>query len=120
MQQKIEVVRIAGKKRFSLEGKIFLIREDFGDMFLISSKKDYFLYFAKLGLLTPCDKHCQKNVLSDGKSLSCLGIKFKKVRKDSFNGTYVVTVNGKNIYFHYEENEDKQPLLVKVSIPQFG
>ena len=118
LQQKTVV--ISGQKRFSLDGKIFLIREDFGDMLLISNKSDYFIYFPKLSLLAPCDKHCQRSIFSDGKNLSCLGIKFKKVRKDRLNGTYVVSLEEKNIYFHYNENGNNQFLLEKVTIPQFG
>ena len=116
----IKIFEINGVKRFSLEGKIFLIKEDFGDMLLVSSEKEYFLFFPKLELITQCDKHCQNTIFSDGKSLSCLGIKFKKVRKDSSNGTYVVPINGKNIYFHYDENKTGKPFLTKVTIPQFG
>jgi len=101
-----------------IKGEIFLIKKDFGDMIIVVSiEEKYFMFFPKIDdLLIPCNNNCE-TVLSNGRLVSLLGTSFQQVRKDSLNNTYVISLENKKIYFHYNE---KNHSLSRVSIPQFG
>ncbi len=101
-----------------IKGEIFLIKKDFGDMIIVSIEEKYFMFFPKIDdLLIPCNNNNCETVLSNGRLVSLLGTSFQQVRKDSLNNTYVISLENKKIYFHYNE---KNHSLSRVSIPQFG